>query len=64
MTDDTHYAEIIVRSSFPTDWERKFCASIIAQKRRRQVLSAKQHATMSRIAGRFKDANLRDEVIE
>lgn len=42
MTDQRHYAPIIVRSSVPTDWERKFCASIIAAKRKGRALTRKQ----------------------
>lgn len=61
MTDDTHYAEIIVRSSVPTEWERSFCASIIAQKRNGRPISEKQHKVMSRIADKFRDATMRDD---
>lgn len=62
MTDDqTHYAEVIVRSSVPTDWERKFCASIIAQKRKGRPVSEKQHGIMARIVAKFQDAMMRDD---
>jgi hypothetical protein len=64
MTDQRHYARIIIRSSVPTDWERKFLASIIAAERRGAALSAKQADTLNRIVRKFQDATMRDEVVE
>lgn len=57
----SHYAPIIVRSSVPTDWERSFCASVIAQERKGQPLSRKQEIVLSRIVRKFQDATMRDE---
>lgn len=61
MPDLSHYAPIIVRSSVPTDWERRFCASIIAQERKGRPLSAKQSEVMARIVAKFQDATMRDD---
>lgn len=64
MTDQRHYAPIIVRSSFPTDRERKFLASIIAAERKGLPLTQKQAGWLGSIVKRFQDATMRDEVIE
>ena len=61
MTSLSHYAPIIVRSSVPTEWERKFCASIIAQERKGQPLSVKQEIVLGRIVRKFQDATMRDD---
>lgn len=62
MTDDlSHYAPIIVRSSVPTEWERNFCASIIAQGRKGRPLTERQCEVMTRIVRKFQDATMRDE---
>jgi hypothetical protein len=61
MDDLSHYAPIIVRSSVPTDWERKFCASIIAAQRKGRALTEKQREVMGRIVRKFQDATMRDE---
>ena len=62
MTEDlTHYAPIIVRSDVPTEWERKFCASIIAARRKGRAMSEKQREVMARIVGKFQDATMRDD---
>ncbi len=61
MTSQAHYAPIIVRSSVPTDWERKFCASIIAQERKGRALTQKQEKTLGRIVKKFQDATMRDD---
>lgn len=60
MTDQRHYAPIIVRSSIPTDWERKFCASIIAAERKGRALTQRQAETLDRIVKKFQDATMRD----
>lgn len=59
--DLTHYAEIIVRAGGITEWERKFCASIVRQRRQGRQFTAKQLDTMGRIVGKFQDAVMRDE---
>jgi len=61
VTDLSHYAPIIVRSDVPTEWERKFCASIIAQQRKGSAMSRKQEIIMGRIVRKFQDATMRDE---
>lgn len=61
MSALSHYAPIIVQSAVPTDWERKFCASIIAQERKGQALSAKQAIIMDRIVRKFQEATMRDD---
>lgn len=57
----SHYAPIIVRSSVPTDWERKFCASVIAAERKGRPMTDKQERVMERIVRKFQDATMRDE---
>lgn len=65
MTDaPTHYLPILVRDDGVTDWERKFCASLIRQQRRGRGLSEKQAWTLRGIVERFQLRALRDEVIE
>lgn len=64
MTDQRHYAPIIIRSSIPTDWERKFLASIIAAARKGRALTEKQATILDRIVRRFQDATMREDVIE
>ena len=66
MSDETAlligYMPLAVKSSAVTEWERGFCASIIAKtKRRRFTPSAKQIATMRRITEKVRDAYMRDE---
>ncbi|MFP5510766.1 MAG: hypothetical protein ACLGIP_16665 [Alphaproteobacteria bacterium] len=57
----SHYAPIIVRSSVPTEWERKFCASIIAQERKGRAMTERQQEVMGRIVRKFQDATMRDD---
>ncbi len=66
MSDLIHYAPIIVRSSVPTDWERKFLASIIAKTRKGKVLTERQGEVLGKIVDKFKAATMRqdDEVID
>ena len=64
MTDQRHYAPIIIRSSVPTDWERKFLASLIAAQRKGRALSARQADILSRIVAMFQHATMREDVIE
>lgn len=62
MTDaQTQYLEPLVRSSVVTDWERKFCASLIAQTRKGRILSAAQSQTLGKIVRKFQDATMRDD---
>jgi hypothetical protein len=64
MNDSRHYAPIIIRSSVPTPWERKFLASLIAAERKGRALTPKQAQTLHRIVARFQDATMREDVIE
>lgn len=57
-----HYMPIIVRSSGITEWERSFCASIIARSRRSAFTpSDRQRRTMRGIVRAFKERALRDD---
>jgi hypothetical protein len=60
MTDQRHYAPIIIRSSVPTDRERKFLASIIAAERKGRLLTAKQADWLNAIVRRFQRETMRD----
>ena len=53
-----HYMPLCVRSSTVNEWERKFCASIIAQTRKGRRPTAKQIPIMRRIVDDFRDAML------
>lgn len=65
MNDQRHYAPIIIRSSVPTDKERAFLASLIAQERKGRPLTVRQAEWLGAIVRRFQDATMRDEgVIE
>lgn len=64
MNDQRHYAEIIIRSSVPTDKERKFLASQIVRYRKGLPLTEPQAAWLDAIVRRFQDATMRDEVVE
>ncbi len=64
MTDHRHYAPIIIRSAMPSDWERKFLASIIAAERKGRALTTKPAETLSKIVDKFQDATMREDVIE
>lgn len=55
------YMPIIVRSAGITDWERKFCASIIKQSNAGNEISRKQIAVMQRIVNQFRERHLRDD---
>ena len=61
MTAPTQYLPILVRDGGVTDWERKFCASLIAQQRRGQGITAKQEATLARIVEAFQARSMRDD---
>lgn len=64
MTDNRHYAPIIVRSSFPTDRERKFLASLIAAERKGRALTERQAGWLGDIVRRFQEAMMREGVVE
>lgn len=60
-----HYMPIIVRGSTVTDWERQFCASVIARSRRSGFApSEKQITIMRRLVDTFRDATLHDDIID
>lgn len=60
-----HYMPIIVRGNTVDDWERQFCASVIARSRRPGFApSAKQITIMRRLVDTFRDATLHDEIID
>lgn len=62
-----HYMPLCVQSSVVTDWERKFCASMIARDRSGNFRpSNKQASVMSRIVDKFQAATMRqnEDVIE
>lgn len=54
-----HYMPIAIRSESVTDWERKFCASIIAQDRRGRAPTEKQIRVMHKIVDAFKASTMR-----
>lgn len=65
MTDaPTQYLPILVRDGGVTEWERKFCASLIRQERAGRRLSEKQAATLRGIVERFQERAMRDGVVE
>ncbi len=61
VNDQRHYAPIIIRSSIPTEAERKFLASIIAAERKGRPLTVKQADWLGAIVRRFQEATMRDE---
>ena len=62
MTDATHWARIAVRSPDVTEWERQFCASVIAQANRRAFKpTPKQSAAIERIRQKLIDAAREDD---
>lgn len=64
MTDQRHWARIIIRSDMPTDKERKFLASIIAAENRGRALTVKQADWLGAIVRRFQRETMRDGVVE
>lgn len=64
MTDQRHYAPIIIRSGIPTEKERKFLASLIAAERKGAPLTERQASWLDSIVRRFQDATMRGEMIE
>jgi hypothetical protein len=61
MTEDcTNWLPVLVRGDV-TEWERKFCASLIAQTRKGRNLTDKQHATLKRIRDAFRDRTMRED---
>lgn len=49
----TNYLPILVRDDGVTEWERKFCASLIARERRGRPITDKQASTLRRIVEGF-----------
>ncbi len=66
MSENAHYLPILVRDGGVTEWERGFCASLIAQQRRGRALSAKQAEILDRIVDAFRRRSLTQdgEVLE
>ena len=62
MTDQRHWARIIIRSDMPTDKERKFLASIIAAENRGRALTERQADWLGAIVRRFQRETMRDGV--
>ena len=56
------YLPALVCDGGVSDWERRFCASLIARRRRTpgRPLSPRQVATLRRIVGSFQDRVLRE----
>lgn len=60
-----HFVPIVMRSETVNDWERQFLISIAGRMKRGAFQpSQKQLPILRRIVERFKDATLRDELIE
>lgn len=60
-----HYVPIIMRSAEVSEWERQFCISIAGRMKRGAFSpSDKQLGVLKRLVDRFKEANLRFDVIE
>lgn len=64
MSDQRHWARIIIRSAMPNDKERKFLASIIKAENEGRALTQKQADWLGAIVRRFQRDFMRDEVIE
>ncbi len=62
-TAPTQYLPILVRDGEVTDWERKFCASLIAQERRGGRLTEKQAEILTRIVQAFQRRALTDDKV-
>jgi len=61
------YMPIVVRADGVSDWERKFCASIISRQRGKSfAVSEKQARIMNRIVSAFQERTMRadGEVVE
>ena len=57
-----HWMPIIIRAEGLTEWERKFCASMVARSRRgRFQPSAKQAAVMARLVREFQESVVVDD---
>lgn len=57
----TEYLPVLVCDGGVTEWERNFCASLIAQQRRGRPLTEKQAATLRRIVDAFQSRAMRDD---
>ena len=64
MSAPVEYLPVLVRSGVVTDWERGFCASLIAQTRRGRRPTEKQAQTLGRIVEKFRRETMDDGVIE
>lgn len=62
MTDQRHYARIIIRSDMPNERERKFLASIIKAENQGRALTQKQADWLGALLRRFQRETMRDEV--
>ena len=63
MDAQTQYLPALVRDAGVSEWERKFCASLIAKTRKGICLTHKQAATLRRIVEAFQ-ARAMGDVIE
>lgn len=54
MEAQTQYLPALVRSGVVTEWERGFCASLIAQTRKGRQVTDKQAVTLARIVDKFR----------
>lgn len=61
MTDQRHYAPIIIRSAMPTPKERKFLASIIKAENQGRALTQRQADWLGALVRRFQRETMRDE---
>jgi hypothetical protein len=64
VSDQRHYARIIVRSSMPNDKERKFLASIIKAENEGRQITPRQADWLGSLVRRFQRDFMRDEVTE
>ena len=64
MTDQRHYARIIIRSAMPNEKERKFLASIIKAENQGRALTQRQADWLGALVRRFQRDFMRDDVVE
>jgi hypothetical protein len=55
-----NWLPILVRGDV-TDWERQFCASLIAQTKRGRRISDKQAKVLTRIRDQYRERTMRDD---
>lgn len=59
------YMPILVRDAGVSDWERKFCASMVRRSKRQAFRpSEKQVSVMARLVEEFQDRSMRGDVVE